>query len=58
MSIDVKVYDNGEHTALVWLPANLNPIKGCRGFTIRRVAQGSPDGRRAGDAPQFLTKRQ
>jgi phosphatidylserine/phosphatidylglycerophosphate/cardiolipin synthase-like enzyme len=43
MSIDVKVYDNGDHTALVWLPANLNPIKGCRGFTIRRVVQGSPD---------------
>ncbi len=43
MSIDVKVYDNGDHTALVWLPADLNPIKGCRGFTIRRVVQGSPD---------------
>jgi phosphatidylserine/phosphatidylglycerophosphate/cardiolipin synthase-like enzyme len=43
MSIDVKVYDNGDHTALIWLPANLNPIKGCRGFTIRRVEQGSPD---------------
>ena len=43
MSIDVKVYDNGDHTALVWLPTNLNPIKGCRGFTIRRVVQGSPD---------------
>ena len=43
MSIDVKVYDNGDHTALVWLPANLNPIKGCRGFAIRRVVQGSPD---------------
>jgi phosphatidylserine/phosphatidylglycerophosphate/cardiolipin synthase-like enzyme len=43
MSIDVKVYDNGDHTALVWLPSNLNPIKGCRGFTIRRVVQGSPD---------------
>ena len=43
MSIDVKVYDNGDHTCLVWLPANLNPIKGCRGFTIRRVAKGAAD---------------
>ena len=43
MSIDVKVYDNGDHTCLVWLPANLNPIKGCRGFTIRRVVKGAAD---------------
>jgi hypothetical protein len=51
MSIGVKVYDNGEHTALVWLPANLNPIKGCRGFTIRRVVQGSPGGRETPRSP-------
>jgi phosphatidylserine/phosphatidylglycerophosphate/cardiolipin synthase-like enzyme len=35
MSIDVKVYDNGDHTCLVWLPSDGNPIPGCRGFTIQ-----------------------
>jgi phosphatidylserine/phosphatidylglycerophosphate/cardiolipin synthase-like enzyme len=43
MSINVKVYDNGDHTCLVWLPADGQPIAGCRGFTIRRVVKGSPD---------------
>jgi len=43
MSINVKVYDNGDHTALVWLPSDIKPIPGCLGFTIRRVIQGSPD---------------
>jgi PLD-like domain len=43
MSIDLKVYDNGDHTALVWLPSDIKPIPGCRGFTVRRVIQGSPD---------------
>ena len=43
MSLTVKVYDNGDHTCLVWLPADGQPIKDCRGFTIRRVTQGSPD---------------
>jgi phosphatidylserine/phosphatidylglycerophosphate/cardiolipin synthase-like enzyme len=43
MSINVKVYDNGDHTALVWLPADLKPISGCRGFTIRRVLQGGAE---------------
>jgi len=43
MSIDLKVYDNGDHTALVWLPADLKPIPGCLGFTVRRVQKGSPD---------------
>ena len=43
MSINVKVYDNGDHTCLVWLPADGKPIPGCRGFTIRRIVQGSPD---------------
>ncbi len=37
MSIDVKVYDNGDHTALVWLPADGKPIPDCRGFAIRRL---------------------
>jgi phosphatidylserine/phosphatidylglycerophosphate/cardiolipin synthase-like enzyme len=43
MSINLKVYDNGDHTCLVWLPADGQPIPGCRGFTIRRIVQGSPD---------------
>jgi phosphatidylserine/phosphatidylglycerophosphate/cardiolipin synthase-like enzyme len=43
MSLNVKVYDNGDHTCLVWLPADGKPIPECRGFTIRRVMQGSPD---------------
>ena len=43
MSINVRVYDNGDHTCLVWLPADGKPIPNCRGFTIRRVIQGSPD---------------
>jgi phosphatidylserine/phosphatidylglycerophosphate/cardiolipin synthase-like enzyme len=43
MSINLKVYNNGDHTALVWLPADEKPIQDCRGFTIRRVVQGSPD---------------
>ncbi len=36
MSIDLKVYDNGDHTCLVWLPADRKPIPDCRGFTIHR----------------------
>ena len=43
MSITVKIYDNGDHTCLAWLPADRRAIAGCRGFTIRRVVQGSPD---------------
>jgi PLD-like domain len=43
MSITVKIYDNGDHTCLAWLPADRKAIAGCRGFTIRRVVQGSPD---------------
>ncbi len=36
MSIDVKVYDNGDHTCLVWLPTDGKAIANCRGFTIHR----------------------
>jgi phosphatidylserine/phosphatidylglycerophosphate/cardiolipin synthase-like enzyme len=43
MSIDLKVYDNGDHTCLVWLPADGKPIPGCRGFTIRRIHNGQED---------------
>jgi hypothetical protein len=37
MSINVQVYDNGDHTCLVWLPADGKPIAGCRGFSVRRL---------------------
>lgn len=37
MSIDLKVYDNGDHTCLVWLPADEQPFPSCRGFTIKRI---------------------
>jgi hypothetical protein len=41
MSINVQVYDNGDHTCLVWLPADGKPIAGCRGFAIRRLLKGN-----------------
>jgi phosphatidylserine/phosphatidylglycerophosphate/cardiolipin synthase-like enzyme len=40
MSIELKVYDNGDHTCLVWLPADGKPISDCRGFTIERTSKG------------------
>src|SRR5215467_2099632 len=41
MSIEVKVYDNGDHTCLVWLPSDQRPIANCRGFTVRRLLNGT-----------------
>ncbi len=46
MSLSVKAYDNGDHVCLVWLPTDLKPIPGCRGFGIRRTLNGG--------APAFL----
>jgi phosphatidylserine/phosphatidylglycerophosphate/cardiolipin synthase-like enzyme len=40
MTLKVKVYDNGDHTCIAWLPSDVSPISGCRGFTIRRVLNG------------------
>ena len=40
MSIRLKVYDNGNHTCLVWLPDDGKPIPNCRGFSILRVSKG------------------
>lgn len=40
MSIDLKVYDNGDHTTLVWLPTDGKAIPNCRGFALRRIANG------------------
>jgi phosphatidylserine/phosphatidylglycerophosphate/cardiolipin synthase-like enzyme len=42
MSIEVKVYDNGDHTCVVWLPTDQKPIPGCRGFTIKKIRNGQP----------------
>src|SRR5947209_6221231 len=43
MSIDLKVYDNGDHTCLVWLPGDEQPVPNCRGFIIKRVLNGKQD---------------
>lgn len=40
MTIAVKVYDNGDHTALTWLPDPVAPIADCRGFLIRKRRNG------------------
>jgi hypothetical protein len=40
MSIELKVYDNGDHTCLVWLPTDGKPIANCRGFAVRRILNG------------------
>jgi hypothetical protein len=37
MAMDLKVYDNGDHTCLVWLPDDGKAIADCRGFTIHRL---------------------
>jgi phosphatidylserine/phosphatidylglycerophosphate/cardiolipin synthase-like enzyme len=47
MTIELKVYDNGDHTCLVWLPANAQAIPNCRGFAIHRTRKLA-----AGGAPQ------
>ena len=43
MSIHCKVYDNGDHTAIIWVPADSKPIDDCRGFTIQREHNGTQD---------------
>ena len=40
MSIELKVYDSGDHTCLVWLPTDGKPIENCRGFAVRRILNG------------------
>jgi phosphatidylserine/phosphatidylglycerophosphate/cardiolipin synthase-like enzyme len=42
MSIDLKAYDNGDHTCLVWRPSDRKPITNCRGFAIKRIRNGKP----------------
>ncbi len=41
MALSVKVYDNGDHACLVWLPTDLQPIPQCRGFAIQRTLNGT-----------------
>ena len=43
MTIDVKVYDCGDHTALTWLPGGGQIIPACRGFAIKRNHNGLED---------------
>lgn len=43
MSLDVNVYDNGDHTCIVWIPADGKPLPECRGFTVRRLKNGKED---------------
>lgn len=40
MSIDLKVYDNGDHACLVWIPTDGQPIPNCRGYAIRCLSNG------------------
>jgi len=40
MSLELKVYDNGDHTCLVWLPTDGKPTPNCRGFAIKRTSKG------------------
>jgi phosphatidylserine/phosphatidylglycerophosphate/cardiolipin synthase-like enzyme len=40
MSIDLRVYDNGDHTCLVWLPSDGKSLPACRGYAIRRLSNG------------------
>ena len=41
MSLTLKVYDNGDHTCLVWLPTDEKPVPECLGFTLRRLLNGT-----------------
>jgi phosphatidylserine/phosphatidylglycerophosphate/cardiolipin synthase-like enzyme len=39
-TLELRVYDNGDHTCLVWLTPDAKPIPSCRGFTLMRVKNG------------------
>jgi phosphatidylserine/phosphatidylglycerophosphate/cardiolipin synthase-like enzyme len=41
--IRLRVYSNGDHTCLVWLPSGNGSIQNCRGFSIRRKKNNSQD---------------
>jgi phosphatidylserine/phosphatidylglycerophosphate/cardiolipin synthase-like enzyme len=44
MTIELKVYDNGDHTCLVWLPTSAQAIPNCLGFTIHRTLKPAAGG--------------
>ena len=44
MTIELKVYNNGDHTCLVWLPSDEKAIPDCRGFTIHRTLKPNGGG--------------
>ena len=58
MSLNLKVYDNGDHACLVWLPADGKPIANCRGFTVRRLCQGQENYRRKGTIEERWSRQQ
>ena len=37
MAIDLKVYDNGDHTCLVWLPSDGKPIADTEVVKLKRL---------------------
>src|SRR5258708_219275 len=41
--LEVKVYDNGDHTCIVWKPDDEKPIPGCLGFVVRKIRGGNTD---------------
>jgi phosphatidylserine/phosphatidylglycerophosphate/cardiolipin synthase-like enzyme len=41
VTLDIKVYDNGDHTSLVWLPSDGKPIPNCRGFAIHKTLRAT-----------------
>ena len=41
MTLRLKVYNNGDHACLVWLPDDTKPIPQCRGFTITKLSSGN-----------------
>jgi phosphatidylserine/phosphatidylglycerophosphate/cardiolipin synthase-like enzyme len=43
MSIELKVYDNGDHNVLVWFPEDGKSIPDCLGFAIERHYNGGPE---------------
>ena len=43
MTLEVKVYDNGDHTCIVWKPDDEKPIPGCLGFVVRKIRAGKTD---------------
>jgi phosphatidylserine/phosphatidylglycerophosphate/cardiolipin synthase-like enzyme len=44
MTIELKVYDNGDHTCLVWLPTSAQAIPNCLGFTVHRTLKPAAGG--------------